>query len=339
MTGEEPLPADADPTDEALMAEIAAGRQEAIGLLYPRYAPRIFAMAIQVLDRPTSEEVVQDVFVSVWRKASTFDPARGPVKPWLLQIAHFRIANELRRRSRRPRPAAEPAEELLAALSDPGPDPSQEAWESYRRSVLGSALAQLPAPQRQALGLAFFSNLSHQQVASVLDLPLGTAKSRIRAGLAALRTKLAPVLAVAAFFALLLGIALRYAQDHRVLGRDERALTMLTSSDSQALRLTASPGVPQQTHATFRFRPGGSIAVVTLSNFAPAPAGKIYQAWVLANRRWVSIGTARPDANGRARLIAEGSIFGARPQEVDVTLEPVGGSPSPAGSVVVAWRP
>ena len=74
----EPPSADAEPTDEALMAEIAAGRQEAVGLLYPRYAPRIFAMAVQVLDRPTAEEVVQDVFVSVWRKASTFDPARGP---------------------------------------------------------------------------------------------------------------------------------------------------------------------------------------------------------------------------------------------------------------------
>jgi anti-sigma-K factor RskA len=233
----------------------------------------------------------------------------------------------------------EPAEELLSVLSDPGPDPSQKAWETYRRSVLGSALAQLPDPQRQALGLAFFSDLSHEQVASVLGLPLGTAKSRIRAGLSALRTKLAPIVAVAAFCALLVGLALRYGQDHRSLGRDERALTMLTSSDSQALRLAASPGIPQQTHATFRFRPGGSIAVVTFSNFAPAPAGKIYQAWVLANGRWVSIGTARPDASGRARLIAEGSIFGARPQEVEVTLEPAGGRRSPTGPVVVSWRP
>ncbi len=335
----EPPSADAEPTDEALMAEIAAGRQEAVGLLYPRYAPRIFAMAVQVLDRPTAEEVVQDVFVSVWRKASTFDPARGPVRPWILQIAHFRIANELRRRSRRPRPATEPAEELLSALSDPGPDPSQEAWDSYRRSVLGSALAQLPAPQRQALGLAFFSNLTHEQVASVLDLPLGTTKWRIRAGLAALRTKLAPALAVVAFFALLLGLALRYAQDHRGLGRDERALTMLTSSDSQALRVTAAPGVSRETHATYRFRPGGSVAVLTFSNFAPAPAGKTYQAWVSVDGRWVSIGTGRPDSTGRARLIAEGSVFGVRPSEIEVTLEPAGGSALPTGPVVVAWRP
>ena len=339
MKSESPLAADEAPTDEALMADLAAGRQEAIGLLYPRYAPRIFAMAIQVLDRPTAEEVVQDVFVSAWRKAANFDPTRGPVRPWLLQIAHFRIANELRRRSRRPRPAAETAEDLLSGLSDPGPDPSQQAWETYRRSVLGSALAQLPAPQRQALGLAFFSDLTHEQVASVLDLPLGTAKSRIRAGLSALRTKLAPIVAVTAFCALLLALALRYAEDHRGLGRDERALAMLTASDSQALRLAASPGIPPQTHATFRFRPGGSIAVLTFSNFAPAPAGKIYQAWVLANGRWVSIGTGRPDANGRARLIAEGSVLGARPQEVEVTLEPIGGSPRPAGPVVVAYRP
>ena len=133
--------------------------------------------------------------------------------------------------------------------------------------------------------------------------------------------------------------ALRYAQDHRGFGRDERALTMLTSSDSQALRLTAAAGVSRETHATYRFRPGGSVAVLTFSNFAPAPAGKTYQAWVFANGRPVSIGTGRPDSSGRARLIAEGTVFGVRPQEVEVTLEPAGGSASPTGPVVVAWRP
>ena len=326
------------PADEALMAELAAGRQEAIGPLYARYAPRIFAMAAQVLDRPTAEEVVQDVFVSAWRNAGTFDPARGPLRPWLLQIAHFRIANELRRRSRRPRPTAAPPEDLLSSLSDPGPDPSQEAWESYRRAVLGSALEQLPEPQRQALGLAFFSDLSHEQVASILDLPLGTAKSRIRAGLGALRTKLAPVLAVVAV-ALLGGLAVRYALDRRGLGRDERALAMLTSSESQALRLAPAPGFSGETHATYRFRPGGSVVVMTFSKFPPAPAGRIYQAWVLADGRWNSIGTGRPDPGGRARLIAEGSVFGIRPQAIEVRVEPAGGSTSPSGPVVVSWKP
>ena len=114
---------------------------------------------------------------------------------------------------------------------------------------------------------------------------------------------------------------------------------MLTSSDSQALRVTAAPGVSRETHATYRFRPGGSVAVLTFSNFAPAPDGKTYQAWVSVDGRWVSIGTGRPDSTGRARLIAEGSVFGVRPSEIEVTLEPAGGSALPTGPVVVAWRP
>ncbi|HEY3122703.1 MAG TPA: sigma factor, partial [Thermoanaerobaculia bacterium] len=75
-------------------------------------------MAAQALDRATAEEIVQDVFLAVWQNASSYDPARGPVRPWLLQIGHFRIANELRRRSRRPKTEAD-SEEALSSLSDP----------------------------------------------------------------------------------------------------------------------------------------------------------------------------------------------------------------------------
>jgi Anti-sigma-K factor rskA, C-terminal len=105
------------------------------------------------------------------------------------------------------------------------------------------------------------------------------------------------------------------------------------------LRLVPAPGVSGETHATYRFRPGGSIAVMTFSKFPPAPLGRIYQAWVLANGRWVSIGTGRADPSGRARLIAEGSVFGIRPQAIEVTLEPAAGSTSPSGPVVVSWKP
>jgi hypothetical protein len=113
---------------------------------------------------------------------------------------------------------------------------------------------------------------------------------------------------------------------------------MLTSSDSQALRLTAAEGVPPAVHAVFRFRPGGGIAVVTFSNFEPAPPGKTYQAWALFGGRWRSIGTAEPDGSGKARLIAEGPEFGARPEALKVTREPRSGSASPAGVDVVRWE-
>src|SRR5512140_3622870 len=89
-------------TDEALMSALASGQQDAIGLLYARYAPTILGMAAQALGRPAGEDIVQEVFLEVWKNASKYDPERGPVRPWLLQIAHYRIANELRRRSRRP---------------------------------------------------------------------------------------------------------------------------------------------------------------------------------------------------------------------------------------------
>lgn len=325
------------PADEELIRELASGRQEAIGPLYARYAPRLFGMAVQALDRATAEEVVQDVFLAVWKNASSFDPARGPVRPWLFQIAHFRIANELRRRSRRPQAESDPEGSLLSSLPDPGPDQTQRAWNEYRRSVLRSAFEQLPPPQRQALGLAFFEDMTHGEIADALELPLGTAKSRVRAGLRNLRTKVAPLVATLALVALLAGLAIRLETRRQVLARDERALTMLTASDSETLRLTSAPGVPEKTHGAYRSRPGAPIAVVTFSNFAPAPPGRVYQAWARHGAAWRSLGTARPDSAGKARLIAEGALLAARPEAIEVTLEREGGSAAPAGPVIVSW--
>jgi RNA polymerase sigma-70 factor (ECF subfamily) len=294
-------------------------------------------MAARALDRPAAEEIVQDVFVAVWKNAAGFDPARGPVRPWLLQIAHYRIANELRRRSRRPRAEADPDGNRLSGLADPAPDQSEVAWSEYRRGALRRALEELPTPQRQALGLSFFEDLSHGEIASVLGLPLGTAKARVRSGLAALRKRLAPLVAVLAFLALLAGLGVEIRNRRRVLDTDERALTMLTSSDAQALRLTALPNVAPETHGVYRFRPGTSTVVMTLSNFPAPPAGRSYQAWALLAGHWTSVGLARPDASSRTRLIAEGPAFAVRPEGLEVTLEPEGGSAAPAGPVLIAW--
>jgi RNA polymerase sigma-70 factor (ECF subfamily) len=328
-------------TDEDLLAALAGGDEEAVGRLYARYAPIVLGMASQALDRATAEEVVQDVFTAVWKNAASFDPARGPVRPWLLQIAHYRIANELRTRSRRPRIEADPDGERLAGLPDPAPDQQATAWTEYRRSALKRALEQLPPPQRQALGLAFYEDLSHGEIARVLKLPLGTAKSRVRAGLLALRGKLAPLVAALAFVALLAGVVYEATSGRRERSREERAIAMLTSSEAQALRLTPAPGapdVPAAAHALYRYRPGSPVVVITYSYFAPAREGRAYQAWALVDGRWISLGIARPDAEGRARLIAEDRALSAAPQALEVTLEPEGGGPSPSGPAVVAWR-
>jgi RNA polymerase sigma-70 factor (ECF subfamily) len=90
------------PRDEELMRQVADGSAEALGLLHRRFARLIFRLACPD-DRPCRrEDLVQDVFLAIWRNAGRFDPARGTVRAWVLQIAHFRLLNELRRRSRQP---------------------------------------------------------------------------------------------------------------------------------------------------------------------------------------------------------------------------------------------
>jgi RNA polymerase sigma-70 factor (ECF subfamily) len=89
-----------DCSDADLMRRIADGSEQALDALHGRFARQVFAMAAQALDRATAEDIVQEVFLAVWRKADRYDPERGTVRAWLLQSAHYRILNELRRRSR-----------------------------------------------------------------------------------------------------------------------------------------------------------------------------------------------------------------------------------------------
>jgi RNA polymerase sigma factor (sigma-70 family) len=331
-----PTPTD-PPSDEELMAQVSAKKQEALNPLYRRYAPLIFHIASQTLDAAGAEEIVQDVFLAIWNKADTFDPARGPFRPWMLQIAHFRILNELRRRSRRPQLDPGVSDEGLEKLSDPNPEPVEAAWNAYRREAIQAAVDKLPPPQRQALRLAFFEDLTHDQVADALNLPLGTVKTRIRTALHVLHANLAPLGIVAVLVAVLALGGMRYQMQLAELQRDGRALVMVTSSDVTALHLSPAPGVGQAVHGSYRGETGTPIAVVALDRFPSAPAGKTYQGWVLYNGKWISLGTVNPDANGHGILIAESPELAALPQAVQVTMEPAGGSAMPTGPVIISW--
>jgi RNA polymerase sigma-70 factor (ECF subfamily) len=176
-------------TDEELVVQLAHGRQEALGALYGRYADLIWRIAAHRLERAVAEDIVQEVFLTVWRSAGAFDPARGTFRPWLLRLARWRILNELRRRRRVPL-LAEEADTVVGRLPDEGPGPEERAWQNEYGQVIQSTLAALPAKQRQAVALAFLEGLTHEQVARVLGVPLGTAKTRIRSGLAQLRVGL-----------------------------------------------------------------------------------------------------------------------------------------------------
>lgn len=201
------------------------------------------------------------------------------------------------------------------------------------------ALELLPPAQRQALGLAFFDELTHEQIAAVLQLRLGTAKSRIRAGLQKLREQLVPLLGSLSVV-LLTAVALvlhQQGEERGVLAQGERALDLVTSSDVVPIRLEALPGAPPEAHANYRSRPGTPLAVLSLSKLPPAPAGQIYQAWLRHQGTWLSLGTAVPDAEGKARIVAEGSALAAQPEALEVTLEPAPGSAAPSGPAWIAW--
>ena len=328
-------------SDEELMRQLASGRHEALGPLYHRYASRIFSLALSSLDRPAAEEIVQDVFLSVWRKAGTFNPDRGAFRPWVFQIAHYRILNELRGRSRRPQIVPDLEGERLDTLPDWEPGPAELVGREEERANLRSAIEVLPPDQRQALSLAFLGDLTHEEVAARLDLPLGTTKTRIRSGLQKLRASMTPVGAgvVVALIGLSILLGIRYNADVAARRLDERALALVTSSETVAIHLAPAPGVPAATHAVYRGQAGATIAVLTLDKFPPAPPGMLYQAWIRRGTAWVSLGTARPDARGGARLIAEKPELAIRPEVIEVTLEPEGGSRVPTGAVVVSAQP
>jgi len=185
-----PVQPNQNPADEELMNELSSGRQEALEILHHRYASRIFGLAAQTLERATAEEIVQEIFIAVWRGAGTFDPARGRFRPWVFQIAHNRILNELRRRGRQPQLVEDPADLGMVDLPDPAPNPAEIVGRGEERATMRAAVDALPPEQRRVVGLAFFEDLTYEQVATELHLPLGTAKTRIRAGLQRLRTNL-----------------------------------------------------------------------------------------------------------------------------------------------------
>ena len=325
--------------DEELMREVARGSDEALSGLYRRFSRLILGLAVQTLDRAGAEDLVQDVFLAVWRNAARFDPERGTVRAWILQIAHFRLLNELRRRSRQPEIVPDPEGLVLDSLPAREPGPAEAASQQRRRAIIQSAFEELPPPQRRALSLAFLDDLTHEQVASELGLPLGTAKTRIRAGLQKLRGALGPHWAALVVSCLLAILGIRHWVEHATLARYDRALSMVTSSDSVNLRLAPAPGTPEETHARYRGRPGGSIAVLTFSRFPAAPAGQTYVVWVRHADTWTSLGAVQTDAEGNGRLIAEGPALAALPDGVEVTLEPSAGSVSPSARVIVAWTP
>jgi RNA polymerase sigma-70 factor, ECF subfamily len=173
------------------VARVADGDTEAVALLYDRYSAAVYSLCLRILHEPAAaEEVAQEAFVRLWRGAGSFASEKGRVSTWLLRIAHNLALNELRRRRSRPVTAPDVDWEAEGGrFADPSveSDPASAAWLRERAVAIQQALAQLPQAQRQAIELAFFGGLSQAEIAAALGDPLGTVKSRIRAGMRRLR--------------------------------------------------------------------------------------------------------------------------------------------------------
>jgi len=178
-----------------LLAKTGLGDRRAFAELYSRTSGHLFAVVLRIQrDRAAAEDLLQEIYVSVWKHAAGFDAARSQPLTWLTHIARNRSIDSLRRADARPRTESlsrddddddrpDPAEQL----ADEGPGPAELLDRASDARELGRCLERLSPPQRQSVALAFFDGLSHAEVAEQLRQPLGTVKSWVRRALSTLK--------------------------------------------------------------------------------------------------------------------------------------------------------
>ncbi|HEU0114404.1 MAG TPA: sigma-70 family RNA polymerase sigma factor [Thermomicrobiales bacterium] len=181
-------------SDADLIGRAAEGDARALEVLYDRYSSVVFSFALRLVgDRQLAEEVLQEAFFRSWQQGGAFSAKRGTFITWLLSITHNLAIDEIRKRRRRPQKAeSEEPESVLAAVADTGAgaDVEDEVWLGALRETIADALDQLPAPQREAIELAYYQGLTQREIAETLQEPLGTIKTRMRLGLQKLREAL-----------------------------------------------------------------------------------------------------------------------------------------------------
>jgi RNA polymerase sigma factor (sigma-70 family) len=180
------FPVDSEPDDAALGVLFAAGDERALAWAYERWAGLVHGLACRALGAGAdAEDVTQQVFVSAWTGRTRYKPDRGPFAAWLVGICRHRIADAFARR-RREQQIAEAAGMVDATL----PRDARFEAQADARVVLMDELARISQPQRAIMELAFFADLTHEQIADRMNLPLGTVKSHIRRTLGRLRERL-----------------------------------------------------------------------------------------------------------------------------------------------------
>jgi RNA polymerase sigma-70 factor (ECF subfamily) len=181
------MPAPDITNDADLMRRIQSQDENALSELYDLYGSIVYGMAMRVLSNvPLAEEATQDTFMKVWREAESWDPERGKLVSWIITIARYTAIDHLRKEKRHDTTHSVALEDMLNFFGTPGMRDRNDIHDS---ALLKSLIKQLPEQQIEAIELAFFQGMSHQDIADHLGEPLGTIKSRIRYGLQTLRGK------------------------------------------------------------------------------------------------------------------------------------------------------
>jgi RNA polymerase sigma-70 factor (ECF subfamily) len=192
MDGAPPPPdAERNAAQLRLIAAMARGDKDALAGLYDQLSGPLYSLAYRMLgDAGEAQDLVQDIFLQVWRTAGTFDSARGTVFSWMATLTRNRAIDRIRMRKRRSELLANAAPELQPAALSGESDSAGSLWLREKAAAVRAALAGLAPDQQQAIELAYFSGLTQQEIAARLNEPLGTIKARIRRGLLRLKDRL-----------------------------------------------------------------------------------------------------------------------------------------------------
>jgi RNA polymerase sigma-70 factor (ECF subfamily) len=172
-------------SDAEVLAAMATGQREALGILYDRYAPLVYAIALKVLTHPEdAEDLTHEIFLTLYRR-NTYDPQRGSLNSFLTTLTRSRALDKLRSRGSKHRLLQRWKQVLLGGA--PSPSPLEQADLDDRSQQVKNALAQLSPQERQVLEVAYYEGLSQSELAARFGIPLGTIKTRSRQGLLKLR--------------------------------------------------------------------------------------------------------------------------------------------------------
>jgi len=190
------LPESKQLTDANLLNAIARQDEQALASLYDRYRLTLFGLLMRILrSREEAEDVLQEVFLQVWRRASDFDPQRGRPFTWLVTLARSRAIDRLRQLGSRERAASS----VIELAGEGMVDAAENTFRSEQRQLVAAALTELSEEQRRALILAYFEGLTQAEIAERLRSPLGTVKTRMRSGMIKLRELLSQQMESRAF--------------------------------------------------------------------------------------------------------------------------------------------